>query len=216
MFAPSAMNLWRSAILLLMGFGVLSASADVVINEIHFKPPVDTELTKFVELYNSGPATVDLSGWRVSSGFDFTFPAGATIAAGNYVVISENPVALKAKFGATAFGPWTGSLSGRGEKITLRDAAGKIIYEVNYQNGFPWPTVGYVPESSIELVNPSFDNDLGGNWRGSLTTASGPPAQVIVPMDQTWRYDQSGADLGTAWRSATYDDSAWPSGKALL
>ncbi|HEV8541109.1 MAG TPA: lamin tail domain-containing protein, partial [Verrucomicrobiae bacterium] len=210
------MNFWRIATVLFMGFGVLRASADIVINEIHFKPVVDTDLAKFIELYNSGAAAVDLSGWRFSSGIDFTFATGTTLAADGYLIVAENPAALKAKFGVTALGPWAGNLSGRDDKITLRDSAGKVVDEVSYQNGFPWPTVGYAPESSIELVNPAFDNDLGGNWRASLTSESGPVAQTIVPIDQTWRYDESGTDLGTAWRAASYDDSAWSSGKALL
>ncbi len=32
----------------------------------------------------------------------------------------------------------------------------------------------------------------------------------------TWRYDRSGQDLGTAWKEPVYDDSKWPSGKALI
>lgn len=31
-----------------------------------------------------------------------------------------------------------------------------------------------------------------------------------------WRYDQSGADLGAAWREPGFDDSAWPAGAGLL
>lgn len=40
----------------------------------------------------------------------------------------------------------------------------------------------------------------------------------LVPLDDTtlWRYEQSGTDLGTSWRSSIYDDSAWSSGAALL
>jgi len=32
----------------------------------------------------------------------------------------------------------------------------------------------------------------------------------------TWKYDRSGDDLGTGWREPIFDDSAWPSGKALI
>src|SRR3954470_15137390 len=121
------MNLSRIATLLFMGFGLLRASGDVVINEIHFKPTVDTDLTKFIELYNSGAAAADLSGWRFSAGIDFTFAPGTTLGADGYLVVAENPAALKAKFGVTALGPWAGNLSGRDDKITLRDAAGRVV-----------------------------------------------------------------------------------------
>jgi hypothetical protein len=37
-----------------------------------------------------------------------------------------------------------------------------------------------------------------------------------LPWEWVWRYDESGADLGTAWREPGYDDSTWPSGPSLL
>lgn len=42
-----------------------------------------------------------------------------------------------------------------------------------------------------------------------------PPVEAI-PAGATWRYDDSGADLGSAWAAPGYDDSAWASGSAQL
>jgi hypothetical protein len=42
------------------------------------------------------------------------------------------------------------------------------------------------------------------------------PDGVLVPDGARWRYDDSGADRGTAWRAASYDDSGWPAGPAPL
>ena len=39
---------------------------------------------------------------------------------------------------------------------------------------------------------------------------------TIFDFDQAWRYNSNGLDLGTEWRTETYDDSAWPVGKGLL
>src|SRR5687768_12773888 len=172
--AHSAMNLWRilklATALMFAPIWSFSTFANVIINEIHYDPAVKTELVEFIELHNSGMAAVDLSGWRLTEGVEFTFPAGTTIAAGGYLVIAENPARLRAKFGAsvTALGPWVGLLANDGETITLRNAAGDLIDRVDYQLGFPWPTVGDPPGYSIELVNPAFDNDLGGSWRPSV------------------------------------------------
>ena len=115
-----------------------------------------------------------------------------------------------------ALGPWTGNLSGQGETLTLRNAQGDVEDKVDYQNGFPWPTVGAAPGSSIELANPALDNDLGGNWRASATSSNNPALETLVPIDQIWRFNQAGTDLGTGWRSPGFDDAAWPSGRALL
>jgi hypothetical protein len=43
------------------------------------------------------------------------------------------------------------------------------------------------------------------------------PVTLAAPDGNTpWRYEQSGGDLGTAWRLPGYDDSWWPMGPGLL
>ena len=39
---------------------------------------------------------------------------------------------------------------------------------------------------------------------------------TLIEFTNVWKYDQSGLDLGTAWRTNDYDDSAWRSGKGLI
>ena len=144
----------------------------IVINEIHYDPDVRTELVEFIELHNGSDSPVDLSGWFFSDGVDYTFAPGASIAAGGYLVIGQNVAQIQSKFGISGvLGPYAGSLDGDGEQLVLRNADGARIDQVEYRRGFPWPIVGDSPGRSIELVNPSLDNDLGGSWRPS---ASGP------------------------------------------
>ena len=146
----------------------LSASA-IVINEIHYNPDVKEEHVEFIELYNASTNTVGLSGWYFSDGISYTFPPGVTLAPGGYRVVAENPAALQTKFGfGGALGPYTNNLSSLGQKITLRNAAGEVEDSVDYQVGFPWPTVGDAPGYSIELIHPGLDNNLGGSWRASV------------------------------------------------
>jgi len=168
---------------------VSNAEADipsVVINEIHYDPDVKTELVEFVELYNAGTTDIDISGWYFSDGISFQFPNGTILPAGGYIVVTEDPylayqpTTIMDKYGVdsrSVYGPFTGRLSNEGERIILRDAEGNKVDEVDYQLGFPWPTVGdAVPENrpgtghSIQLVNPSFDNDLAGSWRSAYPT----------------------------------------------
>jgi hypothetical protein len=40
--------------------------------------------------------------------------------------------------------------------------------------------------------------------------------ETLIPFDYTWKYDRSGRDLGSDWRTKTYDDSSWPQGKTLI
>ena len=153
----------------------------IVINEIHIDPPQKTELVEFIELHNTGDAPIDLSGWTIRSAIDFTFPAGATIEGGGYLVATMDPADFQDKFKQTAVGPWEGRLTNAGETIELWTAAGDQVDEVDYQLGFPWPTVGEDAGPSMQLVNPSLQNELGGSWRSADPT---PGAQNSVLFRQ--------------------------------
>jgi hypothetical protein len=39
---------------------------------------------------------------------------------------------------------------------------------------------------------------------------------MLIPAGSSWRYNDSGSDLGTAWRAISYADAAWPAGVAQL
>jgi fibronectin type 3 domain-containing protein len=143
-------------------------SGSVVINEINYNPPVKTNPTEYIELTNPGDAPVDLGGASFSNGIAYTFPAGTMLQPGAYVLVAQDPAAMQSTFGTTALGPWTGSLGNDGEDVVLKDALGTKLDETNYGSGFPWPIVGAGP--SIQLINPGFDNGLGGNWRSANPT----------------------------------------------
>lgn len=191
----------------------LLSRADVVINELHVDPNPKTSFVEFIELHNTGTAAVDLSGWYFSDGVQFTFPAGASLPAGGYVVVAGDPGAVQAAFGVSGvFGPWGGSkLANEGETVTLRNASAAKVDEVTYKIGFPWPTVGDEPSCSMELLNPAFDNDLGGNWRSS-SGANANPATLLAAGASGWKYAKGTAEPASGWRAPGFDDSAWLSG----
>ena len=49
-------------------------------------------------------------------------------------------------------------------------------------------------------------------------TDSGVPRQpvVMIPSGSVWRYNDTGTDLGTAWRGTNYNDSTWVEGPGQL
>jgi spore coat protein CotH len=175
----------------------LASQADynVVINEIHYNPDVKTELVEFVELYNRGPQDIDLSGWYFSNGISYQFGAGATLPAGGYIIVAQNLAYIQTKWNTgrtlipadSLFGPFDGKLSNDGENIELHNADGEQIDRVDYQLGFPWPTVGDpVAENqpgtgySIQLLNPFIDNDLAGSWRSAPPTPAASNEMVYL------------------------------------
>lgn len=141
----------------------------VVINEIHYNASDNTSTEEFVELVNTAGVPVDLSGWRFTDGIDYTFANGTQIPAGGYLVIAENPATLLSEFGANALGPYEGGLSNGGERIAISDALGVLVDEVEYGTSFPWPIAPDGEGPSMELIDPSLDNNLGSNWRPAFT-----------------------------------------------
>ena len=168
----------------------------VVINEIHYDPDIKTELVEFVELYNVGTTDVNLAGWYLNGGISYEFPAGSTLPADGYIIVAYRPAHIDSKwsggrFGVPAdllFGPFDGGkLANDGERIELRNADGEVMDRVDYQLGFPWPTVGdAVPTNqpgsghSIQLVNPLLDNDLAGSWRSASPTPAARNESVYL------------------------------------
>ncbi len=53
---------------------------------------------------------------------------------------------------------------------------------------------------------------LGGFGKFCTDPDQPPAGQILLDVGQSWRYDDSGADLGTAWRSTMFDDQGWPVG----
>ena len=142
----------------------------ILINEIHIDPPVKTEIVEFVELYNQGDVPVDVSDWTIRDGIGFRFPAGSSVEPGGYLVVAMDPQMFQSKFKKPAIGPWEGKLNNSGETIELWSAGGDRIDRVDYNVGFPWPSVGEEPGPSIQLIHPALENDIGGSWRSAAPT----------------------------------------------
>src|SRR5215510_9341726 len=47
-------------------------------------------------------------------------------------------------------------------------------------------------------------------------SAQAQTVTTLIQFTNIWKFDQSGLELGTAWRTNDYDDSAWSSGPGLL
>ncbi len=177
-----------------------SLRAQVVVNEIMYRPgsafPENTGL-EFIEFHNPTAAAVDLSAWAITSGVDFTFPAGSTIAAGGFVVVASNPGLVQSTYGISGvLGPWVAgtTLANGGEKITLSkpgltpgtfDKVDSVTYasegdwgtrfvETTF-NGWDWTSPANGGNKSMELRNPALSNDNGQNWSPSTAPAGATP-----------------------------------------
>lgn len=195
--------------------------AAVIINEINYAPSDSANPAEFVELWNTGASAVSVAGWQFDAGITYTFPAGASIAANGYLVISNEPAKFAARWGFTPLGSWTGKLSNEGEQLRLKDAAGAVVDSVTYGVGFPWPTAAAGDGSSMELINASLDRNLGGSWRASGQPAGASQNQIYVPpRDLSWRYRKGTSEASnptSAWRNVGFTENAtWLTGQTSI
>ena len=150
----------------------------LVINEVHYDPDPKTDLVEFIELLNTNSTALDLSGLTFSNGVSYTFPPGTTLDATSYLILTEDPAELAARYpnipAGTQIVQHSGSLQNDGETITLSNSSGATIDTVDYQSEFPWPISPNGEGDSMQLINATLDNDLGGAWRGGFPTPGLP------------------------------------------
>ena len=123
------------------------APSAVLISEIMYHPVLEDDTTdrhEFVELHNRSDAVVDLSGWKLAGEIDFTFPSGASIPAGGFLVVAKDRRALAAVPGyALAFeglwGDYARELDNGGGLLALLDGQGVPVDSLRYDDEFPWP-----------------------------------------------------------------------------
>jgi hypothetical protein len=123
---------------------------------------------EWIELFNRSNQPVDLSGWSLQGGVDFTFPAGTTIAPSAYLLIADDEATLQAKHPAISIaGSFNGGLSNGGERLLLADATGNPADEVDYSDSGRWPIYPDGGGSSLELKDADADNRIPEAWTAS-------------------------------------------------
>ncbi|MCX7045768.1 MAG: lamin tail domain-containing protein [Candidatus Sumerlaeota bacterium] len=167
---------------------------DLVISEIMYHPP--DEVNEFIELRNPTSSPINLfnavGGWRINGGASYTFPTTATLPAGAYcLVVPFNPgdaaalAAFKAAYSfmsqaSSLFGPYTGVLSNRVDRVALERAQQPdppevspsyvIVDEVIYFEQWPFPPEADGAGLSLHRVACGAHGCDPKNWVAALPT----------------------------------------------
>ena len=159
-------------------FITISSYAKILINEIHYNPLGVSENSEFIELWNNSNQSIDISGWTVSDGVNYSFPAATFIPANEFVVITHNPVMFITEHPTVKFvyGPFEADtkLSNGGERIALSDSEGTVINETTYSDSYPWPETADGGGASLELKHPAMDLNESYSWSASFLTGGTP------------------------------------------
>jgi len=155
-----------------------TADSVVVFNEVMYHPQTGDNV-EWVELYNQMGIDIDISGWSLQGGVEYTFPPDTIIGAGDYMVVASAPELLlnQAPLGALVFGPFTGKLSNNGETLYLVNNSGRLLNEIGYRDSGDWPVAPDGSGVSLAKLNPDRESDNPANWTWSEQVGGSPGAE---------------------------------------
>jgi hypothetical protein len=166
----------------------------VIINEIHYHPPdlagADNVRDEFVELHNITTNPVDLSGWKLKGGTDFTFAPGTVIRPGDYIlIVGFNPAtdpgtldnfrsALGVSPSVLIYGPFTPKFANDTTSVELgrpRTPVGGVTPYPNedkakYFDFAPWPVAPDGSGPSLQRMSRTVIGNDAANYAGLAPT----------------------------------------------
>ena len=159
------------------------------ISEINYNPADSVPDGEFIELLNTGPGTLDISGVSLTEGpsTPFVFPANTFLGSGQRLLLVQDATAFIAAYPnvnpALIAGDYSGKLSNGGENVRLEESGGTVIAEVSYNDTDPWyfgtdgdgQTLQLVDEfnTSLLLVDKYY------SWRPSYAI-NGTPGEIAL------------------------------------
>ncbi len=165
----------------------------LAITEIMYNPPAfgaypggDLE---FLELKNTGVATLNLSALTFTNGINFTFPNGTLLLPGQFFVLARNASAFALKYPGVALnGTYTGQLDNSGEALRIATTFGQTVLAVTYGDRAPWPVTpdGFGFSLVPKLSSVNLNSDDGAHWRASSAMGGSPgvddPEPTLAPI----------------------------------
>lgn len=164
---------------------IIPRAQALIISEVMYNP-IDESL-EFIEFYNHRAVTEDMSGYTFTRGIQYTFARGTLLGPKQYLVVALDPNALEAAYGISGvYGPYTGRLSNRGERVELATSSGKVLLSLRYNDNHPWPVSPDGTGHSLILKRHGADPQEGTTWAASSLiggTPGEPDAVQVEPED---------------------------------
>lgn len=147
----------------------------VKVNEVLYDPiqPGDDATYEWLELYNAGAEPVDVGGWTVSDNQSADSLPSTLLPPQGFAVIaaSERFREVYPSYGGSLIAPADGrignALANSGDRLVLRDAAGRLVDAVSYGDDTTAlsPSIPVVAAGhSLERSPPGHDTDAAGDF----------------------------------------------------
>lgn len=141
----------------------------VVMNEIAWMGTALSANDEWIELYNTGPIAIDLSGWTLSA--EDGSPAitlTGSIGAGEYFLLERTDESSVAAVSADII--YTGSLSNSGELLRLSDSSGAPVHSVS----------GWL--AGDNKTKQTMARTASGTWRNGVSGGTPKAANAFSPV----------------------------------
>jgi len=193
----------------------------VIVSEFMYHPASGNSVLEFVEIFNPGPTTENLTNWKLTGDIDFTFPTNTLLSAGQTLaVLPFNPslpanaatlTAFRTQYGigtnVTLLGAYLGSLSDTAETLRLKrpdePPAGEPMFlpmlledEVAYESTLPWPTAAAGGGAALLRRGPTAWGNDPLSWTVGTVQFASPGVSPLA--------DQDGDGLPDAYEIETY------------
>ena len=151
--------MFKKIVLASVLFFPLFSYADVYISEVAWMGDSTSHTNEWIEIYNSGETSIDLSGWRITAGDGApSFELSGAIGSGAYKVFDRSA------------GDYTGALSNSGETLELLNSSSVVVDSI--VGGTDWDNIG---GDNVTKETPQYTTS---GWvtatptKGSQTTSS--------------------------------------------
>lgn len=146
-----------------------ATSPQITISEFNYNADSAANSGDWIELWNYGSTSLNISGWKLKDGQEnhvFTFPTGTVIPANGYLVVVEDSIKFKSQF--PNVNNWIGELGfnygNGGDEVRLFKYDDSQFLAFTYQDLAPWPYEADGGGYSCELVNRTVSLNDGNNW----------------------------------------------------
>lgn len=149
-------------------------------------PPGNTNAAdnfEFIELQNTGASSLNVLGFRLSGGIEFTFPS-LTLTGGQFVAVVKDLAAFRSRYGQVPLvaGVYTNNLANSGDRVVLQGSLLEPILDFEYADS--WYPAADGQGFSLVIVNALAATDswnVRSSWRPSSGLHGSPGAADPSP-----------------------------------
>jgi len=160
---------------------------DIIISEIFAdpSPQVDLPEYEFLELFNTTEWALQVSDLYLVLGNDSVRVPEFTINRGEYLILSQSAAVEQYEHhGHTLRVPNWPTLNNRGERVSLYNTDGDIIFTVDYSDSWYQSIEKENGGWTLEMIDINFPCKGRENWKASENMAGGTPGKENASTDQ--------------------------------